>query len=109
MNTQLTEQAPAINALAALVEAHGHLPLPFISLYSSLGVVSLQLDTPAEFEAWRCALDIPPSVVTLHAYAGSTWLAATSLFLGVKLQLSGHGLPVTVEQVAAFEALAVAA
>ncbi|MFD9369612.1 hypothetical protein ACFWA6_18235 [Streptomyces sp. NPDC060020] len=96
--TQLTEQAPTINALAALAAAYGHLPVPYITVQTTGPAVDLQLDCPADFEAWRSALGVAPAAVTLHAYAGQTWLATNTLFRGIKVVLSGHGLPITVEQ-----------
>lgn len=99
MNHQLTDQASAINALTGLVETFGHLPTPYITVHTTSTAVDIQLNAPQEFEAWRSALGVAPAVVTLHAYSGSTWLAASALFRGVELRLSGHNLSVTVEQV----------
>ncbi|MGW2985424.1 hypothetical protein [Streptomyces goshikiensis] len=109
MQKQLTEQAPAVTALAALVETFGHLPAPYIVVHTALTAVEIQLNTPQEFEAWRSALGVAPAVVTLHAYSGATWLAAETRFRGVALKLSGHGLNVTAEQVVGSGSAAVAA
>lgn len=99
MTSQLNEQAPAITALVALVETLGHLPTPFISVYTTSTAVELQLSTPGDFEAWREALDAGPDNVRLHAHGGATWLSINVPFRDVTLRLSGHGLPVALGQI----------
>lgn len=90
-----------VEALNVLVQEFGELPAPYFNAHALQSpAVGLLADSPEAFEQWRVALKIEPSAVTLHGYGESVWLHATTTFRGVKLDLSGHGLPLTVEQAA---------
>lgn len=98
----LAQQALAAEALVGLTMMFGHLPAPFVTVHLphlvQLAQLDFQLETPADFEAWRTALQLAPAAVTLHAYRSSTWLATETVFRGVCLKLTGHNLPLTEEQ-----------
>lgn len=105
MSTQVTQeprtlaqQMPAAEALVGLTKMLGHLPAPYVVVHSTPPVIALQLNTPSEFETWRTALQLAPDTVTLHAYVDTAWLAADTVFRGVEVHLTGHGLPLTLEQ-----------
>lgn len=110
MTAQITEEAaqattptfadrkPVAEALLELTEMFGHLPIPSITMYTVGTPMNLQLRTADAFEQWRTALQIAPSAVSLHGYNENAWLSADTAFRGVRLELSGYGLPLTAEQ-----------
>ncbi|MFG2747230.1 hypothetical protein ACGFY0_45255 [Streptomyces chartreusis] len=91
----ISDQAPAVAALLALTDMFGTLPSGYITIHTTGDVrVGLQLETPAEFEAWRTALLVPPEDVELKQWNGSTWLSVDGLFRGVGIHLTGYGIAV---------------
>ncbi|MGP3752169.1 hypothetical protein [Streptomyces sp. IBSNAI001] len=95
----IAEQAPAFEALDLLVSMFPDLPAAYITTYAkSYAGLAAQLNTPAEFEAWRTALQIPTEAVDLHGDSAGGWLAAETTVRGVLLRITGHGLTVTREQ-----------
>lgn len=93
----IAEHVPSVEALASLIAMFGHLPKPYITLYTTDGF-ALQLDHPTAFEAWRTALQLPTEPITLHATGNSVWLDTSGVFRGVRLDLTGFGVPLTQEQ-----------
>ncbi|OKH91457.1 hypothetical protein AB852_28240 [Streptomyces uncialis] len=79
--------------LLTLTERFADLPVPYITVYKT-GVAQLrvQLDSPAEFEAWRAVLEVPTDAVALQRHAGGGWLEAKTVFAGVTVDLTGHGI-----------------
>jgi len=95
------DTAPVAEALVELVRMFGHLPKPYITFPSGTHVLHLQADSPSAFEAWRAALQIGPGDVVLKAFRGDAWLAAVGVFHGVTVDLTGFGLDLATEAVAA--------
>lgn len=94
----LAQQTPAFDALAALTETFGHLPIPYVTVHVTLPAhFDLQLGSPQGFEQWREALDIDSALVELHSCNGAIWLSADCEFHGVRLNLSGFNVPLTDE------------
>ncbi|MGX1909046.1 hypothetical protein ACWIID_09305 [Streptomyces phaeochromogenes] len=103
---RMDEQAPVFEVLAELGALFPSLPRPYIIAYSSGEAhFQLQLQHPSHFEAWRAALQIPPVSVSLHAGQDIVWLAVDAMFRGVLLRLTGHEVPLTVEQAEAPQAV----
>ncbi|MFI1021303.1 hypothetical protein [Streptomyces olivaceus] len=98
---RISEQLPAIQALASLAQQHATLPEAYITLHAPMpehgfpGKVDLQMQSAQEFEVWREALGIDPDSVALHATLSSTWLAADGHHQGVTVHISGFNIPVT--------------
>lgn len=92
-----SEQAPAFEALAAIVAEFAELPRPYIVVHNTGPTFILQLMHPSHFEVWREALGLPTASVQLKG-STSVWLEAFSRFRGVAFQLTGHGVPLTAEQ-----------
>lgn len=87
LHTMLSEQAPAVSALGALVEMFGHLPAAFVTLSPATGVLTLTVTTLDGFEPWRTALQVPDANVEWHPYISGSWLAARTVMHGVALEL----------------------
>jgi hypothetical protein len=99
--SRLAEQAPAFEALTALEVMLPSLPPAYFTIHAnSYSPVCVQCDTVADFEAWRTALQVPTDVVELRADTSGGWLVAETVFRGVGLRITGHGIAVTQEQVA---------
>ncbi|WP_267244402.1 hypothetical protein [Streptomyces sp. PR69] len=92
--TGISSQAPAAEALVALINMFGHLPTPYIVIHSGTSELFLQLDSPSAFEAWRAALQIAPSGVEIRSNGHESWLKTWGVFRGVPVQLTGFGLSV---------------
>lgn len=88
------EQLPAILALAGLAERFPGLAPGYMTVSASGAIVTLQLQQPHEFESWRVALGVAAQDVALHTYKGSVWLDMTTAIGGVRLEVTGYGLPV---------------
>jgi hypothetical protein len=89
--TQLSEQRAAVDALAQLLRAFGHLPGACIGLSP---VTPAQIDISvhddlADFEAWREALAFPADGVERKMLPSSMLLAIEGQWAGAALQLSG--------------------
>ncbi|MEU0207413.1 hypothetical protein [Streptomyces canus] len=104
--SRAADLAPVAEALSALVAEFAELPRPYIYLFTTRPMIGIQLDDPQEFELWREALEVPSAEVSLLASAASAWLKASGRFRGVVFELSGHGVPLTQEQVNASQAVA---
>lgn len=85
------EQAPAVVALAALVEAHPTLPAAYIVIHEAPSLY-IQFEEAAQFEAWREALGVDPAEVDLSGMGDQSWLVAETRASGVPLRLAGFGL-----------------
>lgn len=103
---QASEQAPAAEALVALIQMFGHLPRPYIVIDREAAELYLQLESPGDFEVWRTALQIAPSDVSIRQNTSRSWLKAQGVFRGVEVALAGFGLDA---QAIGAEASAVAA
>ncbi|MFF5980894.1 hypothetical protein ACFY78_18815 [Streptomyces olindensis] len=90
--TLFEEQAPVVEALAALVRMFGHLPKPYITLNRFSTALGLQLDSPSAFEQWRTALQVAPDAVDSRSSENDAWLCADGVFRGVAVRLTGFGL-----------------
>jgi hypothetical protein len=89
----LAEQLPAIESLAALAGMLGHLPGAYFTMHHLFANrLDVQADSPADFEVWREALQVPAETVELHTYKGGTWLKARTTFHGTEVELTSHGL-----------------
>ncbi|MFE5090643.1 hypothetical protein ACFRCI_09610 [Streptomyces sp. NPDC056638] len=107
MNAQITreipslaQQAPAAEALMGLAQMAGDLPAAYIVIHASMPVhIAVQLDTPAQFEAWRTALQVPAESVEMLAEpsADMVWLATDMVVRGVAVRLTGHGVALSPE------------
>ncbi|MEU7416766.1 hypothetical protein [Streptomyces antibioticus] len=96
-----SEQAPVFEALMALAAEFAELPRPYIVVQTTGCWFTVQLMHPSHFEAWREALGLPADLVDLVAGGSSVWLASSDRFRGVRFELTGHGVPLTVEQASA--------
>lgn len=98
----ICEQRAAAEALVALMVMQGALPGGYIKIHQgcySSAWLAIQFQTPNAFELWREALGIPGSAVSLHAPSDEyVWLDAKTTFRGVKVELTGFGVPLTAEQ-----------
>ncbi|WP_318202906.1 hypothetical protein [Streptomyces sp. SCL15-4] len=98
----ISEQRAAAEALVALTEMLGSLPGGYIKIhqpYFSPAWMGIQFETPQAFELWREALCIPGADVSLHATSDAyVWLGATTVFRGVRIELTGFDVPLTAEQ-----------
>lgn len=92
------EQLPAIQSLAALASTFSALPAAYIVVSGvCLDRFDLQVETPADFEVWREALQVAPEAVEFHSYGGGSWLELRTVFHGTRVHVTGHGLYVGVE------------
>lgn len=95
------DQAKTALALLNLIRRHPTLPAPHITIHEPAPSIDrpsrldLQLDTPADFEAWRAALYVAPGGVTLHLSASHVWLAVDTWHAGIRVHLSGFNVPLT--------------
>ncbi|MEV4335714.1 hypothetical protein [Streptomyces sp. NPDC049590] len=98
----ISEQRAAVEALLELTMMMGSLPGGYIKIhqpYFSPAWMGLQFETPQAFELWREALCIPGADVSLHATSDEyVWLDAKTVFRGIRVELSGHNVPLTAEQ-----------
>ncbi|MGW1122829.1 hypothetical protein ACWD5B_37920 [Streptomyces tanashiensis] len=91
----ISTQASSFAALLALTDKFGALPSGYITIHNTDHArVGLQLETTAEFEVWRAALQIASEDVELRSWNGSTWLQADGTFQGVTVHLTGFGIEV---------------
>lgn len=111
MTTQITEpatrpiceQRAAAEALVALTELLGGLPGGYIKIHQPFqslpAELHLQFNSPQALEEWRAALEIAPSNVSLHAAvdADMVWLTASTVFHGVPMEMTGHGVPLAAD------------
>jgi hypothetical protein len=89
----IAEQLPAIESLAALAGMLGHLPGAYFTMHHVFANrLDVQADSPADFEVWREALQVPAETVELHTYKGGTWLKARTTFHETEVELTSHGL-----------------
>ncbi|NED73320.1 hypothetical protein G3I51_13405 [Streptomyces sp. SID9944] len=99
----ISSQGDATDALVALIETFGHLPSAYIKIHAPVrsfapARLALQFDSPQAFELWRTALAVPPSGVALHAVSDEyVWLDAAAVFRGVRVELTGFGVPLSAE------------
>ncbi|MER7172643.1 hypothetical protein [Streptomyces mesophilus] len=105
----LNDQMSAINALVALAEWFGHLPVARLEITTVVGPlgafdgieVSLHRRL-GDFEQWRQALGISPSEIKLKDLTTCMALKGYAVFEGVVVELTGYGLPLpTLQAVAA--------
>ncbi|MFE1849929.1 hypothetical protein [Streptomyces sp. NPDC059489] len=100
----ISAQGSAADALAELVKMFGPLPGGYIKIHAqvveSVPVqLELQLSSAQDFEQWRSALQIASAAVSLCATTGeNVWLTAESVFHGVRVEVTGFGVPLTAEQ-----------
>ncbi|GAA4663099.1 hypothetical protein [Streptomyces youssoufiensis] len=88
----LAAQAVALDALAQLGAAMGHLPGAHISL-SDITPNQLDIslhDDLGDFETWRSALGIAADTVTYIARTRHTVLKAHATFAGATIELCGY-------------------
>jgi hypothetical protein len=85
--------APVVEALSALVAECADLPRPYIGVESVGQRLTVQLMDPAHFDAWREALRVPESAVSVERNPSRAWLRAEGEYRGVRLVLLGFGLP----------------
>lgn len=100
----IAEQRAAFEALAAMAVAfpdlHGGYATVHTPMYGA-AAIGLSLRSPQGFEQWRTALQIEPRDIEMHADDKGAWLAGDSMFYGVEVHLTGFGLPLSREQLAA--------
>lgn len=97
MNTETTTapisaQTPAFDILVSLATQYPTLPASYVTLFafsSDRLDLGFQMNTGADFEAWRDALEIPVETVSLHTGSSHTWLAAATTISGVPFKLTG--------------------
>jgi hypothetical protein len=97
----VADQRPAIGALTALAGMFGALPAGHLTIYRGYpGLIGLSLDSAADLEAWRAALNFAPTSVELHAHNGATWLTLSGEFFGATLNAHMHQLSLSFEAAA---------
>lgn len=107
--TLAAEQGATISALSMLLAEFSDLPAAYITMHPRAGCgFGLQLDTAHDAEAWREALGIDPQAVSLKANGGIAWTQVDTHYRGVRVHLTGHGVPLTVEQASARQAAPIA-
>jgi hypothetical protein len=84
----IAQQAPALDAFASLMRTFPSLPAVSLTIHS-YGPAEMwaQPDTAADVEAWRVALQVPPSEVRLYVYASYCSLEFDGFALGVKVKV----------------------
>ena len=86
-------QRPAFDVLVSLAAQYPTLPAGYVTLMAHpggyLGTLDLQMDTAADFEAWRDALEIPTDGITLNSASTHNWLEGTTTVLDVTVKVTG--------------------
>ncbi|MFJ9374389.1 hypothetical protein [Streptomyces sp. NPDC101455] len=88
----ISAQQPAFDVLASIAAQYPTLPAGYVTLLAfSSGRLDLdfQMETGADFEAWRDALEIPVETISLHTGGTHTWLSAATKILSVPFKLTG--------------------
>jgi hypothetical protein len=84
----ISQQALAVDAFAALMRTFPSLPAVSLTIHSyAPAEMWAQPDTAADVEAWRVALQVPPSEVRLYVYASYCSLEFDGFALGVKVKV----------------------
>lgn len=96
----ISTQLSAFDALASLARMFPTLPGGYVMVHAPMRYapalrIGLQLDTPHAFEQWRAALQIAPADIDLLSNAHGTWLAATALFRGIEMRVTGFAVPLS--------------
>jgi hypothetical protein len=93
----LSSQQTAADAVAAVFRLLGHLPgaaMQIDTIIPERVDISLH-DDLGDFEAWREALGIPPSAVTVRKSSSYFYLKAEGEFAGARVELVGFGPTLT--------------
>lgn len=96
----ISTQLSAFDALVSLARMFPALPGGYVMVhaptrYAPAPRIGLQLDTPHAFEQWRAALQIAPADIDLLSNAHATWLAATAVFHGIEVRVTGFAVPLS--------------
>lgn len=93
-------QASAIQMLTELIVQFGDLPSAYIAVHTWQGksTIDLLLNTPDDFEKWRTALGVDAAGVDLHVAGRGSWVEVETVRDGIKINLSAHGIMLTVDQ-----------
>lgn len=103
--TLASEQGAVITALSMLLAEFSDLPPAYVVVYPrARGGFMLQLDTPQDAEMWREALGVDSQDILLKASGGMAWTQVDTHYRGVRVHLTGHGVPLTVEMATAPQA-----
>lgn len=100
----ITAQRAAFEALAAMAATFPELLSGYATVHTPMygpATIGLGLRNPQGFEQWRTALQIEPRDIEVHADNKGAWLAGNGVFCGVEVHVTGFGLPLTPEQIAA--------
>jgi hypothetical protein len=91
----LADQRRALEALAQIAAAFGHLPAACFDIgdvFPDRIDISVHDDLGA-FEAWRVALGIPADAVEFGTMTNRTYLIGRGSFAGVAVKLTGYAAP----------------
>lgn len=92
-------QARAYEALADLARSFPDLPSAYTIVYRQGSAATLQVNTGADFEAWRTALGVPSANAELKRYSDGTgaFIRIRSEWAGVELDVTTHDVVVPQE------------
>jgi hypothetical protein len=88
----LAAQRPAVDALAQIAAAFGHLPAVCFDLgdiYPDRLDISVH-DNLGHFEVWRCALGIAADAVEYGTFGSKMYLSGRGSFAGATVKLTGY-------------------
>lgn len=96
----ISRELSAFDALASLARMFPALPGGYVVVHAPMRYapaprIGLQLDTPQAFEQWRAALQIAPADIDLLSNSHGAWLAATAVFHGIEMRVTGHAVPLS--------------
>ncbi|MFC7929132.1 hypothetical protein [Streptomyces cinereoruber] len=102
-NPTVSQQMVALEMLREQALAHPDLPAPYVTIgaYRESVTVNVQCSTPAAFEAWRVAFGLASDMAELRNAGGDDYLRLDAEVGSVAVCLTGYGLDVAVEAVAA--------
>lgn len=104
-NPTVSQQIAALDLMREMACARPDLPAPYITVgsHSRQGMTYLKVQCSATgaFEAWRVALGLPSELVELKNAGGEDYLRVDAEVGQVEVCLTGYGLVLAAEAVAA--------
>jgi hypothetical protein len=102
---RIATQRPAFQLLADLAEQHPDLPPAHIMIertwQNQPSAITVTVEAPTHFTPWLTALGIKPAGVTLCPSGRGSWIEASTVHEGHRIEIAAHGILVTQDQVRA--------